>query len=438
MTKILCFAESRKRFSYFVLFFLALSGAVTTASAQSIEGIVLDSQSGESVIGAAVLIKGEKTNTGTVTDIDGRFNIRVPSLPTTIVISYIGYRQEEIDIYEQPSEPVVIRLQESYNTLSEIVVIGYGTQKRSDFTGSLSSVSTEALKTIPVSSFDNALQGRAAGVQVTQTSGQPGAAVTIRIRGGNSINGGNEPLYVIDGFPVYNSNDDINAGAASGASINALSTLNLGDIESIDVLKDASATAIYGARGANGVVLITTKQGKVGQNIISYDTYFGTQWLGKKIPLLNARQFAELKNDAITTVNDQFVLTGKLDQIQELPFSEADLDALNGVNHDWQGAAFRQAPTQNHQLTVAGGDEKTRYALSANYYRQEGIIIHTDFDRISARINLDRKINEALTIGENLTISQIRASESPDIINSLLAIRPDFPIYEEDGAFTFK
>jgi TonB-linked SusC/RagA family outer membrane protein len=443
MAKLIYLSGNCKRFLYFILFLVTLGSRAFPVIAQDhiiLRGKVVDKRSKETIIGANVLFKNAAAGqTGAVTDIDGLFDLKVASLPATIVVSYIGYRPQEIDIYEVPSETLVIPLIEDLNVLNEIVVIGYGTQKRSDFTGSLSSVSTEALKSIPVSSFDNALQGRAAGVHVTQTSGQPGAAVSIRIRGGNSINGGNEPLYVIDGFPVYNSNDDIDAGAASGASINALSTINLGDIESIDVLKDASATAIYGARGANGVVLISTKQGKIGQNTITYDTYFGTQWLGKRIPLLNARQFAELKNDAVTTVNDQYILTGKPNLIQQLPFSEAELNALNGVNYDWQDAAFREAPTQNHQLSITGGDEKTRYSLSFNYYKQDGIIIHSDFDRLSTRINLDRKISKSLTVGENLTISQIKANESPsDVTNTILAVRPDFPIYEEDGSFTLR
>ena len=276
MAKLHALPGNHKRFPVFYFFFICLWNSVSAVIAQNqiiLQGKVIDERNNETIIGANVLLKGDKTDLGTVTDVDGLFKLNLTSLPATVIVSYIGYRPQEIEVYEASSETLVIPLIEDLNLLNEVVVVGYGTQKRGNFTGSLSSVSTEALKTIPVSSFDNALQGRAAGVQVTQTSGQPGAAVTIRIRGGNSINGGNEPLYVIDGFPVYNSNADINAGAASGASINALSTLNMGDIESIDVLKDASATAIYGARGANGVVLITTRQGKVGQNTIQYDTY---------------------------------------------------------------------------------------------------------------------------------------------------------------------
>ena len=441
MAKLYLLIGSRKRFLSFLFFFICFWIGVNAVTAQNqiiLQGKVIDERNNETIPGANVLLKSDKTDLGAVTDINGLFKLEVASLPATITVSYIGYRPQEIEVYEASSETLVIPLIEDLNLLNEVVVVGYGTQKRGNFTGSLSSVSTEKLKTTPASSFDNALQGRAAGVQVTQTSGQPGAAITIRIRGGNSINGGNEPLYVIDGFPVYNSNSDIDAGAASGASINALSTLNMGDVESIDVLKDASATAIYGTRGANGVVLITTRQGKVGQNTVSYDTYVGTQWLGKKIPLLTAQQYAQLKNDAVTTSNEQFILTGKLNQVKELPFSDADIAALADNTTNWEDAAFRTALTQNHQLTVAGGDEKTRYALSANYYKQDGILIHTDFDRLSARINLDRKINSALTIGENLTISEISANESPDIINTILAVRPDFPIYEEDGTFTLK
>ncbi|GLU51201.1 TonB-dependent receptor plug domain-containing protein [Dyadobacter frigoris] len=205
-------------------------------------------------------------------------------MPFTLQVTLTGYEQQEVDIYELSSELVEIALKTA-NVLDEVVVIGYGTQKKGDLTGSVSSVPQLALKQ-PISSFDRALQGAAAGVQVTQVSGQPGAAVSIRIRGGNSITGGNEPLYVIDGFPVYNSNADASAGVTAGPSINALASLNPSDIESIEVLKDASATAIYGSRGANGVVIITTKKGKAGQNTFTYDAYYGSQSILKRVDVL--------------------------------------------------------------------------------------------------------------------------------------------------------
>jgi len=443
MTKLLIFFDKPRRVffrllplaSFFLFFVFIINSAVAQPQQFKIKGKIVDDTNDGPIIGATVLIKG--TTTGVATDVDGNFEITIKqALPVTLVTSNVGYKYQEIDVYEV--EPITIRLVEDLNKLNEVVVIGYGTQKRSDFTGALVSVSTATLKQLPVSSFDNALQGRASGVQVTQTSGQPGAAISIRIRGGNSINGGNEPLYVIDGFPVYNNNDDANAGAISGASINALSNLNPSDIESIDVLKDASATAIYGARGANGVVLITTKKGKVGQNTITYDAYYGSQQVGKKIPLLTAQQFALLKNDAVTTSNDVVTKTGS-GTIRSLPFTDSQIDSLGDVHRNWEDAAFRAAPIQNHQLTIAGGDDKTHYALSANYFKQDGIIINSDFERYSVRLNLDRKLSSNLQMGVNLTTSQIAANEAPSgILNTVLAVRPDFPIYNEDGSFTLK
>jgi TonB-dependent starch-binding outer membrane protein SusC len=408
-----------------------------TAQAQGtvkISGKIIDNKQ-QTVIGATILVKG--TTNGTVTNENGEFSIQTDQkLPVTVVVSLVGYSTQEVDVYEQ--DPVSITLEEVSNKLNEVVVVGYGTQRRKDLTGSIASVSVSNLKQTPVSSFDNALHGQVAGVHVTQTSGQPGAAISIQIRGGNSINGGNEPLYVIDGFPVYNDNSDVNAGAISGASINGLSSINANDIESIDILKDASATAIYGARGANGVVVITTKKGQAGQNNITYENYYGIQQVGKKIDLLNAQQYAQLKNDAITTTNAATAAAGGT-TVVALPFSLSQIDSLGNVHRNWQDAAFRTAPVQNHQLTIAGGDEKTHYAISGNYFKQSGIIINSDFTRYSGRINLDRKVKKNLKVGENLTLSQTAANEAPSgILNTVLAVRPDFPIYNDDGSFTLK
>lgn len=397
-------------------------------------GKVVDGKTGLPLEGAVIQIKG--TTHEVLADNAGKFNFKTAQvLPYILIVSHVGYVTAEITAKENS---IQISLKESPKELDDVVVTGYGTQKRKDVTGAVSSIQTSFLKQAPVSSFDNALQGKAAGVQVIQTSGQPGAAISIRIRGGNSINGGNEPLYVIDGFPVYNDNTDANSGAINGASINALASLNPSDIESIDILKDASATSIYGSRGANGVVLITTKRGKAGQNVITYDTYFGYQEVSRTIPLLTAQQFAQLKNDAVTTSNDVVKAAGS-GTIRPLPFTQSQIDSLGNVNHNWQGAAFRRAPIQNHQLTFSGGDEKTRYAISANYFRQVGIIINSDFERYSARLNFERKFNNKFKIGENLTASQTKANEAPTgILNTVLAVRPDFPIYNDDGTFTLK
>ena len=290
---------SRKRLLF--SFLLVARICITPAAGQGndiLRGRVVDARSNETVVGASVLLKGDKTNnSGTITDVDGLFTLNVPSLPATIVVSYIGYRPQEIDIYEISSETLVISIVEDLNLLSEVVVIGYGTQRRSDFTGSLASLPAE-LKARTVTSADLLLQGAVAGVQVTQSTGQPGSSSTVKVRGNTSINAGTEPLYVIDGFPVYNDDASVNAGALSGAKVNPLAGFNASDIESVDVLKDASATAIYGSRGANGVVLIMTRKSGKKESAVSYDGYYGVQQVIKKYDLLNAREWGELKNDA--------------------------------------------------------------------------------------------------------------------------------------------
>ncbi|MGG7661938.1 SusC/RagA family TonB-linked outer membrane protein [Dyadobacter sp. BHUBP1] len=410
-----------RKYLYVVLF---LTGFLHYSYAQeTVTGVVKDA-SGQTIPGATVVLKG--TARYTATDLDGKFSIPAPDdFPFTLQVNLTGYQQQEIDIYELTGEPAEVVLKTA-NVLDEVVVIGYGTQKKGDITGSVASVPQLALKQ-PISSFDRALQGAAAGVQVTQTSGQPGAAVSIRIRGGNSITGGNEPLYVIDGFPVYNSNADASAGVTAGPSINALSSLNPSDIESIEVLKDASATAIYGSRGANGVVIITTKKGKAGQNTLTYDAYYGTQKVLKKVDVLtSARDWALLKNDARAN-------SGKAPY-----YTQAQIDAL-GEGTDWQSEAFRPAPIQNHQLSLTGGDDRTRYSISGNYFKQNGVLRNTDFERYSGRINLDRDFSSKLKVGVNLTVSKITAQVANNgVVNALLAMPPTVNVYDANGKYTYQ
>jgi len=403
---------------------LFLTGFFSYSYAQeTVTGVVKDA-SGQTIPGATIVLKG--TARYAATDLDGKFSIPAPDdFPFTLQVNLTGYQQQEIDIYELTGEPAEVVLKTA-NVLDEVVVIGYGTQKKGDITGSVASVPQLALKQ-PISSFDRALQGAAAGVQVTQTSGQPGSAVSIRIRGGNSITGGNEPLYVIDGFPVYNSNADASAGVTAGPSINALSSLNPSDIESIEVLKDASATAIYGSRGANGVVIITTKKGKAGQNTLTYDAYYGTQMVLKKVDVLtNARDWALLKNDARAN-------SGKAPY-----YAQAQIDAL-GEGTDWQSEAFRSAPIQNHQLSLTGGDDRTRYSISGNYFKQNGVLRNTDFERYSGRINLDRDFSSKLKVGVNLTASKIAAQVANNgVVNALLAMPPTVNVFDASGKYTYQ
>lgn len=408
----------------FVLFTSTLSAQSNPATINStLHGVVLDEKTKEPVIGATVQIKG--TTHGVVTDVEGKFYFQTgQTLPYTLIVSNLSYKTKEV---VAETNNISITIAEDAKQLNEFVVVGYGTQKKSDLTGSVASVSKSIIEQTPVSSFDRLLQGSVSGVQVVQASGQPGAAVSIRIRGGNSITGGNEPLYVIDGFPVYNDNNDVNAGVTSGPSINALASLNPSDIESIDVLKDASATAIYGSRGANGVVIITTKRGKKGQNNVSYETYYGQQELIKRVDVLtSSRDWALLKNDAL-------IAAGK-----PAFYTQAQIDALQGGT-DWQAAAFKKAPIQNHQLTFSGGDDKTRYAISANYFKQDGILRGSDFDRYSLRLNLDRSISEKFKVGTNLTASRTSANEAnSSVVSTLLLLPPTVSIYDANGNYTLQ
>ncbi|MDR1456280.1 MAG: TonB-dependent receptor [Tannerella sp.] len=427
MTKLLYLIENSKKKLYLALLFFA-SGS-TSLSAQVVKGTVIDSRSDEAVIGASLLVKGKTANTGTVTDVNGEFTLKVEELPAIVEVSFVGYKTQEIDIYEI-SEAVTVFLVEDLNLLDEIVVIGYGTQKRRELTSAISTVPQERLQQV-TPSVETILSGAVAGLNVSQTSGQPGAASTIRIRGGNSITGGNEPLYVIDGFIVYNDVTATRTGAGhSDASLNPLAAINTSDIESIEVLKDVSATAIYGTRGANGVIIITTKKGKKGSNNVSYQGSFGWQDIRRKVDFLDARQWTELYNEIREG-------EGRLDDLLPLPQA--------GSGTDWQDAALRSGFTQTHQLSFGGGDEKSRYAISGNYSTQDGIIIGTDLKRYSGRINLERNVFPRLRIGLNATgtfvqlhgLNNQNGNNEPNSWVAAINMPPIISVYHPDGTFNY-
>lgn len=395
------------------------------AQENRITGRVIDFQSREAVIGTTVSVKNGEA--GTITDIDGHFSFALEGeYPVTLDIRAIGYATQELDVY-QPGD-ILIELVEFFNRLTEVVVIGYGTQKKSEFSRAISSIPSGALQQ-PLSSVDKALQGVSPGVQVTQTSGQPGGGVSIRIRGGSSIEDSSEPLYVIDGFPVT-AGSSASAGVVSGATINPLSTINPSDIESIDILKYASATAIYGSRGANGVILITTRRGKEEKSNVVYDGSVGFQSIRKKIDLLNAAEFAQLRNEA---------LYDKTPEAGEYQYLSPEEIARLGKGTDWQDAAFRTALIQNHQVSVTGGTDKIRYAVSGGYFQQEGILTGTDFSRFSGRMNLDGKVSDRFTVGSTVSGSRSRSNVAPSgVISALLTMPPTATIYEEDGSYTLR
>jgi TonB-linked SusC/RagA family outer membrane protein len=413
-----------------LLLFLAGNPVALFAQQGKIEGYVLDSKTNEPVAGSNVVLVNEKT--GIVTDENGYFAIEAKQLPVTLVFSFLGYKTTEVDVYENAGRPITVLLSEDINLLEQVVVIGYGTRKRRELTGVVASVSPDVLSQ-SASSFDYVLGSSAPGIHVTQSSGQPGASSSVRIRGGNSINGGNEPLYVIDGFIMYNDNANVETGVArSGAALNALSTINPADIESVDILKDAAATAIYGSRGANGVILITTKKGNKNSDPVTYSASFGWSQVSRKLDLLNAGEWAKLRNDISASIG------------AAPDFTPGDIEAL-GDGADWQSAALRTGFTQNHQLSVAGGDDKTRYAVSGSYYDMEGILLNTQFQRYTVRSNLSRTVHPNLKIGLNLAltsafqtgIGDVNGTTSPNTFSSILLTPPAATVYNDDGSYNF-
>ena len=400
---------------------------------KSVSGTVTSYDDEEPLPGVNVVEKG--TTNGTVTNVDGEYTLTVRE-GAVLVFSSVGFTSEEIPVGNRST--IDLTMMEDIQQLQELVVIGYGSVKKSDMTGAVASVSAEEIEKVPITSLDQGLSGRAPGVHVTQASAAPGGGVTIRIRGGNSINSGNEPLYVIDGFPIYSDNDEASQGTGAypvQSSPNALATLNPNDIQSIEILKDASATAIYGSRGANGVVLITTKRGKEGTPKFNFNSYVGVQNVAKKIDLLNAKEFAELYDMA------------QVNSGQDPAFNGIDFPLIEdlGEGTDWQEAIFRTAKMQNHQIGVNGGTDVVKYAISVNYFDQEGVVIGSRFQRASIRSNFDIKLTEKFRIGANLnynySVGNIAQSESSNtganmgLIGAALHNAPVHPVYNDEGKF---
>ena len=391
-------------------------------------GRVSDEKTGDALPGAVIHIKG--TTHEVAADNNGEFRfITGQRVPVTYIISYVGYKTREIEVNNY--EHAELRLQGANSQLNDVVVVGYGTQRRSDVTGAVAGVGKSALSQ-PAVAFDDLLQGSVSGVAVTQNNSQPGGTAAIRVRGGNSISFSNDPLYVIDGFIVYNNNNLTNSGATSGAGVNALATINPSDIESIEVLKDASATAIYGSHGANGVVIITTKRGRKGGDDLNYSGYYGGQSAIRKIGLLNATQWGSLVNDI--NVSDGVAKT----------YSDAQLAAL-GRGSDWQGAGIRHARVQNHELSLSGGDERSKYLFSGNYFDQDGILYNTGFQRFSGRFNYERNLGEKFRVTlsvfdshsteNSLTGSAYNSSQISSAWATLLQTVPLVVIKNSDGTY---
>ena len=399
-----------------------------------ISGHIADVRTGEPLIGATVIVKNEKSQ-GVVTDYEGNFSLQTKvQAPLTLRVEYVGYRPLDVDVYDF-EEPVQIALADNSNSLNEVVVVGYGVQKRKSLTGSVTTVKNEKLLQTSTS-HDNALGGSVAGLSAASSSGEPGAALNIRIRGGNSINGGNEPLYVIDGVLIYNDAASTNTGNSfAGKDFNPLASINPSDIESIEVLKDVSASAIYGSRGANGVIIVTTKNGKKNNLKVDYGYSVGIASVRKRLDLLNAQQWGDLYLDLATDA--QKAAAGVTQEVVK----------SWGEGTDWQDALFRNAVTQQHQLSVSGGSDKERFLISGNYIDQNGIILNSGFTRVGARLNYDRDIFKNVTVGLKANLSKttrsgqngFRGSSNglSGLLEQALRTSPAVPIHNADGTWNY-
>ena len=387
-----------------------------------VTGKVVD-QKQQPLPGVSVAVKG--TTTGTITDFNGSFRLVIPEGGTVLQFSFVGFQPQEVTIGTEKT--FSITLQEDVMELEEIVAVGYGVQRKSDLTGATSRLTEDNMNKSVATSPVEMMQGRVSGVNITQNNGEPGAGMSVRIRGTNSIRSGQEPLYVIDGVPLDNSNLTPTGGSAagygSGASKNPISFLNPEDVESMDVLKDASSTAIYGARGANGVVLITTKKGKQGRSSITYDGYTGISQIREKMDLLSAEEFRS--------------------------YTKADGSKLLdlGASVDWQDEVFTTGITQSHSLSYSGGTENFTYHASMGYLNQGGIVESTGQEKLNGKINVSQKAFDGkLNVTASLIASHITDDRAPiteasgagyegDLILTVLKTNPTYPIYNEDGSY---
>jgi TonB-dependent starch-binding outer membrane protein SusC len=374
-----------------------ITGSLVMAQTVQLSGTVTSSEDKLSLPGVSVIVKG--TTLGALTDAEGRYILTVPSISKTLVFSFIGYKTLEVPIEGKTKIDAV--LEQDLFKVDEVVVVAYGSTQKRDIAGSIASVSGESIKSVPVQSFDQSLQGKATGVSITMPNGVLNNPPVIRIRGYNSITGSSSPLVVVDGVAVFTGDISSNSSAS-----NTLADINPADISSMEILKDASATAVYGSRAANGVILITTKRGiKSEKPKITYDMYIGWSKPYKLFDLMNAAQYVEHKNLARKNYNDTRLLN-------TLPANQTPLDAGamffisydaagNPIDTKWSDYIYQTGFQQNHALSVSGATKSTNYYLSIGYTDQEGIIVKNQFSRKNVRLNIDQKITDYLSFGAN-------------------------------------
>lgn len=392
--------------------------SLSYAQDRTITGLVSDESTGDPVVGATVRIEG--TTIGTITDINGNFSIRITSEEDVLSFSFIGYKSQSETVGDRTEINIALSL--DLTQIDEVVVVGYGVQKRDDLTGSISVVDVDEMTSANFNSFDKALQGRAAGVHITSVSGRPGERAAVKIRGIGSISMGTEPLYVIDGVP---SDGD------------AMITLNPSDVESLQVLKDASATAIYGARGANGVILITTKKGSSDKINVSFSANTGTSVLSKKFDVMNAAEYTNFMENAYTAYLQKY--PDETNTFRNI-YSDSARQANDNydTDTDWQDLITRVGKTNNYNLSISGGSENSSYYVSGNYTKEEGILVGTEMERFSLRANSEFQIMKNIKVGESVAVSRVNADDishntqgNPWLISTTTS--PYMPVYDENA-----
>lgn len=400
----------RKKIILLLMLLVFIATSSVYAQEMTVTGVVTSYMEDDMTLpGVSVIVKN--TTTGTITDINGRYSIDV-NANDTLVYSYVGMTTQEIPV--DGRNVIDVSMIMDVENLGEVVVVGYGTESSKLISGSLGIVSENEMRDIPIRTLDGVLQGRSAGLQITQSSGTPGAANSVRIRGNSSLSAGNEPLYVVDGIPI--TTGSIGQVGFSGQQIDALSDINPNDIESVTVLKDASAAAIYGARATNGVILITTKRGSVQKTNINFNANFGMQDVENKLEMLSAEQWHELKGTTPDNPDDM-------------------------VDTDWLDEVLNPAPMSNYELSFNGGDKSTQFFISGNYFLQEGVLIGTSFERLNGRVNVDHKVNENLNMGASVGVSyslnnRVEGDQSLNApLANAIANPPIYPVYNEDGSY---
>ncbi len=410
-----------------VLLLLAMAGVLSTASGQglTVTGTVTSFEDGTTLPGVNILIKGKAV--GTVTDLDGNYSLSVPSQDDILVFSLVGYVTEELPVAGQSKIDMIMIY--DIMRLNEIVVVGYGQQKKKDISSALTSINTEQMENAPTYSFEGALQGLSSGVNISSPSATPGAAISVNIRGTTSISASSQPLYIIDGIPVVTGNNS--ALNANIQPTNPLADINPADIESITVLKDASAVAIYGSRGANGVILINTKRGESGKAQINLNYYYGISEIANTPEMMTADQWVEFLNVAAEN-----------DGLGENYWSDIIGEPGTLTTYDVYDEIFRSAPTHNVDLSASGGNDKTQFYMSGNYFSQEGVQLGQGFERFSGRMNLDHQVNDKVSIGGTFYYGvgkhqrTINENDEYGVIVNAQAWDPTAPLYNGDGSYT--